>query len=261
MAYLPRLLPLQNLASCAAPSGLASGSSRPSGTRPAVTPSRPMKYQAVTPELRTQMLGDLKAGNFTLNCDMNCAFSWISNLEKLSVMYRANQWENLAETVMQIGYGNDLAYYFLGACAEHMGYYDAAMKFYQFSWALYEDDMLTHHCRDSGEGCGGLDIAELLPVRMQAAGQRQVMSAPLTPQEVAEFHSMLYVKHAEILCSWPISKIVQPELAKYVEYYKQRMNTRRSGTSGGYRKMCFTEWKGFGAGTCAWRPEKYDILA
>ena len=186
-----------------------------------------MKYQTVTPELRSQMLSDLKSGSFTLNCDINCAFSWISNLDKLSLMYRSNQWENLAQTVMQIGYGNDLAYYFLGACAENMGYFDAAMKFYQFSWALYEDNMESHHCRDSGEGCGGLDIAQLLPIRMQATGQRQAMSAPLTPQELAEFHSMLYVKHAGILCSWPISKIVQPEMTKYLDYYKQRMEPNK----------------------------------
>jgi hypothetical protein len=132
------------------------------------------KYQVVTPELRTNMMDDFKAGRANLGCEFNCSWSWIENFNKMATLYNNEQWERLAELVMQIGHEKDLAYYFLGCAAEGLGHQDAAIKYYQKSMYLYSDSSSVHHCRTTN--CGGLDLAALLPIhlaRAQKAGDQK----------------------------------------------------------------------------------------
>jgi tetratricopeptide (TPR) repeat protein len=71
---------------------------------------------------------------------------------------------------MKIGYEVDLAYFFLGRAAEEMGYYDAAMKYYKYSLALYDDPEASHHCRTITlrDYCAGVNIGLAAPERMDA---------------------------------------------------------------------------------------------
>ncbi|MEN6375837.1 MAG: hypothetical protein ABFD75_13810 [Smithella sp.] len=125
------------------------------------------KYATVTPELRTQFLKDLEAGKPNLDCDtLACDISWIGNLKEMISLHKSGQWEKLTELVMKTGYGKDLAYYFLGQAAEGMGYNEAALKYYQQSVVVFSDSKKLHHCRESGGGCRGLNLAVLLPQRI-----------------------------------------------------------------------------------------------
>lgn len=136
------------------------------------------RYTVVTPELRTQMMADLKAGKPNLTCDLECVFSWTSNFRRMIALHNASQWEALAELVMQVGHGKDISYYFLGKAAEGLGYYDAAAKYYQTSLQLYNGPHKLHHCRDvpGGDYCGGLNLGIVLPKQIasvQAQGRAQ----------------------------------------------------------------------------------------
>lgn len=63
------------------------------------------RHAVVTPELRTQMMADLKAGKPNLTCEIECAFSWMDNFQRMITLHNASQWEALAELVMQVGHG------------------------------------------------------------------------------------------------------------------------------------------------------------
>jgi hypothetical protein len=171
-----------------------------------------------------QAVQDFQAGNFRLMCDEACYPAWSANFPRLMSLYGAGQWQMLAESTMQIGYASDLAYFFLASAAQNLGYHDAAFKYYQYSSELYNDNTPSHHCRDSKEGCGGLDLGGLLPSNMAAYYNHQEQApVPLNDAERAELQKILYVVHAREICSWPISPIVNDEVNKYLDFYKQRL--------------------------------------
>lgn len=137
------------------------------------------RHAVVTPELRTQMMADLKAGKPNLTCEIECAFSWMDNFQRMITLHNASQWEALAELVMQVGHGKDLSYYFLGKAAEGLGYYDAAAQYYQISLQLFGSPDKVKHCRDvpGGDYCGGLNLGVVLPrliASAQATGKAQI---------------------------------------------------------------------------------------
>lgn len=125
------------------------------------------KHAVVTPELHNRFIEDLKAGNLNLTCEsVECTFSWIDKYDEMVSLYKSAQWTGLTDLVMQVGFPRDLAYYFLGRSAEGLGYSDSAMKYYQKSMSLYSDSVHSHHCREFQQGCGGVDLASVLPQRI-----------------------------------------------------------------------------------------------
>lgn len=129
------------------------------------------RHAVVTPELRTQMMADLKAGKPNLTCEVECVFSWMNDFQRMITLHNASQWEALAELVMQVGHGKDISYYFLGKAAEGLGYYDAAVKYYQISLQLFSSPDKLKHCRDvpAGDYCGGLNLGTVLPKLIASA--------------------------------------------------------------------------------------------
>jgi len=75
--------------------------------------------------------------------------------------------------VMQIGYGNDLAYYYLGQAAQGLGYHQAAIAYYNNALAIATGADPLMKCETAqGEGndpCQGVDIAGSIPVLVQAS--------------------------------------------------------------------------------------------
>ena len=164
-----------------------------------------------------------QAGQVLLSCETQCQPTWSAGFNRLMDLYASGQWQSLADSIMGIGYMSDLSYFFLGAAAEGLGYPDAALAYYQLSASLSNDTTLSHHCRNSVEGCGGIDLGALLPQKLAALSQPQQATVPLTDGERAELHNILYVVHAGEICSWPISPIVKDEINAYLDYYKQRL--------------------------------------
>ncbi|MHC1789064.1 hypothetical protein [Solidesulfovibrio sp.] len=125
-------------------------------------------HKIVTSDIRSQMMRDLQEGNLVLTSNnVNASFYFISSWRGMAAAYNAQQWEKLAELVMATGHEIDVAYYFLGAAAEKLGYTGAALRYYQKAAQLYTDRVYDHHCRDllSNQGCP-INLARVIPARI-----------------------------------------------------------------------------------------------
>ena len=90
------------------------GACSPKITTPVLTP-------VLSSETQANMIANLRDGRVDLRCGAACAEMWRANLLTLSDRYVAKDWLHLGMLVMQIGYQNDLAYYYLGQSAESLG--------------------------------------------------------------------------------------------------------------------------------------------
>lgn len=124
------------------------------------------KHATVSPELRVQFLNDLKEGRLSLNCQFECDWSWLQNYHRMVNLHNSKMWEELTELVMQVGLENGVSYYFLGKAADELGYYDAAIKYYKYSIALYNDPRAMNHCDpgERGDYCGVVDSNYEIPL-------------------------------------------------------------------------------------------------
>ena len=89
-------------------------------------------YKVVTADVQVQMLDDLKMGKLTLDCTASCMMTWISQASTVHVLDMSERWKDLAIKVMQIGFGEDLSYYYLGQAAQGLGYHKAAINIIRY---------------------------------------------------------------------------------------------------------------------------------
>ncbi len=130
------------------------------------------KMDAVTPAMEAGMMTDLQAGKLNLDCGLKCDLTWISNAPQIHTLDIAERWQDLAIRVMQIGYGSDLAYYYLGQSAQGLGYHTAAIAYYNYSMALATGPNPLLKCEsntDTGDNCQGVDLIASIPVLIQAS--------------------------------------------------------------------------------------------
>jgi hypothetical protein len=128
------------------------------------------KYETMTPELQASMMSDLRAGKLNLDCGIKCKLTWESQAPAVHALDIAERWPELAVRVMQIGYGSDLAYYYLGQSAQGLKYHDAAIGYYNYSLALASGADVLLRCEDpANNSCQGVDIAASIPVLVQAS--------------------------------------------------------------------------------------------
>jgi hypothetical protein len=92
-----------------------------------------MKNVSVPPD---ELMRQLQAGQPVLDCRVDCGFAWGDNRQQAATLDATGQWRQLALLVMQIGYMNDLTYYYLGHAAENLGYLQAAQKYYRIAERL-----------------------------------------------------------------------------------------------------------------------------
>lgn len=95
----------------------------------------------------------LESGDVRLTCGLPCAFSWGYNRRKLKGYHDAEMWDDLIYEVLNIGYEENIAYYYLGRSIESRGNLDAAEKYYKLG-------LVAKKC--SGDGCGGIALPEEL---------------------------------------------------------------------------------------------------
>jgi hypothetical protein len=116
-----------------------------------------------------ELIRRLQAGEPMLECSLPCRDAWRANRTTALVLNETRQWRELAVLVMQIGYTNDLTYYYLGRAAEGLGFWDAAKGYYRISVRLASAGIT---CRVEGaEYCNGqvfpaaaqTELAELTP--------------------------------------------------------------------------------------------------
>jgi hypothetical protein len=131
------------------------------------------KYDAVTPDIQSAMLADLQAGKLNLDCGEKCRFTWGAQVPKIHVLDISERWTDLAVRVMQIGYGSDLAYYYLGQAAQGLGHQKAAIAYYTYSLGLSTGPNALVKCEAGRtpdvDPCAGVDLVESIPVLIQAS--------------------------------------------------------------------------------------------
>ncbi len=74
-----------------------------------------------------------KKGLIRLDCAFSCGAKLGANLKEIDALLYARSWNELATKVMDIGYGGDLTYYYLGRAAEGLNYIPAAKTYYVLS--------------------------------------------------------------------------------------------------------------------------------
>jgi hypothetical protein len=92
-----------------------------------------MKNLNVPPD---QLMSQFQAGQPLLDCRADCSGAWGANRQKVATLDATGRWQELALLVMQIGYMNDLSYYYLGHAAENLGYMQAAQRYYRIAERL-----------------------------------------------------------------------------------------------------------------------------
>jgi hypothetical protein len=131
------------------------------------------KYDVVTPELQASMMADLQAGKLNLDCGPKCSLTWMSQAPSIHALDLAENWNGLAVRVMQIGFGSDLAYYYLGQSAQGLGYHNAAIAYYSTSYAIAQGGNPLLKCSaqqsPNGDPCLGVDLVSSIPVLIQAS--------------------------------------------------------------------------------------------
>ena len=146
------------------------------------------KYDTMTPQLQASMLADLKAGKLNLDCGVGCSLTWAAQSNRLHALDIAEQWNDLATGVMQIGFGNDLAYYYLGQAAQGLDDQQAALIYYGYALGLATGQNPLLKCEagqsDSNDPCQDVDLVNSIPVLMQAS--REALAQQEASEEQAE---------------------------------------------------------------------------
>ncbi len=135
-------------------------------------------------ETEANMIANLRDGRADLRCGAACAETWRAKLVTLNDRYVAKDWLHLGTLVMQIGYQNDLAYYYLGQSAEGLGSPKAALKFYRIAGALASRTDPQFKCNSGAHAfCNGIDLPRDLYLPMQIAQKHDVPQARVSPRK------------------------------------------------------------------------------
>jgi hypothetical protein len=99
--------------------------------------------------------------------------------------YQIGDWAGLGTLVMQIGWQDDLSYFYLGRAAEGMGAYQASRKYYQIAVALAEMDAACHSVLYNN--CDGFSFPTDIYPRLQfvEAAIAQSEAAAASPPPIA----------------------------------------------------------------------------
>jgi len=144
-----------------------------------------VKYKETTPDIRTSILSDLSNGTLTLECGDLCGASWANSLSSIHSLDLAENWQELAVKVVQIGHKEDLAYYYIGQAAQGLGYHKAAIAYYSVSAGIAGGAAdYKAQCNLRPSTCMGIDLPSVLPILIQASRDAIArQSAPPPPKQ------------------------------------------------------------------------------
>ena len=91
-----------------------------------------------------ELMRQVQAGQPMLDCRAECSGAWGQNRQQVRILDATGRWQDLALLVAQIGYMNDLSYYYLGHAAENLGYWQAAQRYYRIAERLSVGPMSCH---------------------------------------------------------------------------------------------------------------------
>ena len=100
-------------------------------------------------------LHGFKSGEAVLSCE-NCALSFSNRSEKMRTYFQQQSWEALAREVLDVGYVQDISWFYLGAAAEGLGLPHAYQYFHQ---AVVLAKQKETHCKGLlADLCNGIDL-------------------------------------------------------------------------------------------------------
>jgi hypothetical protein len=91
-----------------------------------------------------ELMRQVQAGQPMLDCRAECSGAWGQNRQQVRILDATGRWQDLALLVAQVGYMNDLSYYYLGHAAENLGYWQAAQRYYRIAERLSVGPMSCH---------------------------------------------------------------------------------------------------------------------
>jgi hypothetical protein len=127
-----------------------------------------------------ELIRRLRGGEALLECGFPCREAWRANRATALVLNETRQWRELAVLVMQVGYTNDLTYYYLGRAAEGLGFWDAAKRYYQISVRLTSAGIACS--AEGAEYCNG----QVFPAAAQAELAELTAPPPPPPKPPAK---------------------------------------------------------------------------
>jgi predicted Zn-dependent protease len=151
----PQALPTRLAANVRDVSGGASAQSAPAALRPLA--------------LVSPILERFKQGEARLECD-SCSLKFSMAKDELQTLHRKGDWERLARQVLDLGYTQDISWYYLGAAAEGLGLTGPARRYF-----INAEELAKHkHTRcDQGlmDLCGGVRVAEAAQAALNRLGR------------------------------------------------------------------------------------------
>jgi len=162
MAYLaalaPQMAPLYLEAKRQPPTRFALAGA---GSKAAETP---------VPDTAQSRFDRFKRGELFLDCTQ-CGARFDAQAAQMARLYRAHDWPALAALVGETGHARDIAWYYLGAAAEGLGWPDAARHYYELAVQLAQNPDSACHA-PAASRCGGVQLPEQALARLAKLRQR-----------------------------------------------------------------------------------------
>ncbi len=135
------------------------------------------KYSDISSAERTERYQAFTIGRAVLDCGLNCSGYWGSERSTLLQLLAAQKWPALAQKVLEIGYNNDLAWYYLGRAAEGLNRGRAAQIYY------YKAMSGVKACDGAINNCDGFKFPDDARKQLDALERSSaVNNLPASPQ-------------------------------------------------------------------------------
>lgn len=110
-----------------------------------------------------------RGGDAVLECE-NCALGFSNHTDKFKSLDARGAWEMLAREVLDVGYSQDIAWYYLGRAAEGLGLREPARRYYQQAVNLARNK--ETHCKGMfTDLCNGLRLPEQAEAALAGLGK------------------------------------------------------------------------------------------
>lgn len=120
-----------------------------------VTPGAPAPAALKPLSLVNPAFEAFRNGEAVLHCE-SCALSFGNRLERLRALHEQKAWESLAREVLEVGYVQDISWFYLGAAAEGLGLPHARQYYRQAANLAANKDT---HCKGVfTDQCNGIDL-------------------------------------------------------------------------------------------------------
>ena len=130
--------------------------------------------QQTPPITPADAAAQVQTGRALLTCRDTCLAEWLRLQPSAAQFEAAGRWPELAATVLQANYEDDLSLYYLGRAAEGLGYPGAAASYYRQSLRL---SGTSASCQYLSRLCGGVALPRTAAGRL-ASVERQLYTPP-----------------------------------------------------------------------------------